>query len=865
MADGMDRLTSALAHSYTIERELGAGGMATVYLAHDIKHDRMVAVKVLHPEVAAVLGAERFLKEIKVTANLHHPHILPLHDSGEADGFLYYVMPLVEGESLRERLNREKQLPLDEALHITREVADALSYAHSHGVVHRDVKPENILLESGHAAVADFGIATAMSEVGAERLTEVGTTLGTLAYMSPEQAAGNQDLDGRSDLYSLGCVLYEMLAGQPPFSGPTAESVIHQHLVVEPPSITAIRPAVPAQLAGTIARALAKTPADRFSPVALFAEALKEPTTGIFPETVTPAETNRRLLLGALLVAVSVLSVTTVWFIARDGQGGIVLPTHRQLTFSGDIIDVALSPDGQQLAYVTGQGGQAQELFVRDVEGGQPIRIHESESFFCCPQWSPDGSQLLFHDGPRGRGAGVIVPRLGGTQRRMFTDVIAIWSPDGSTILSWWPQAQTLWRTDAVTGDTLSSIPISGPHDWVSGVDWSPDGERLAVITLLEGVHTLWTIALEAGVTHEVIEDTLQIMSPQWEPDGSAVYFVRRVAEREDELWKIQITGSGEGRGPSERVLSSLTVAVRSSAIPAISITAEGDRLLYNRLQTRSNLWLFELDPSASDGVRRSTELTTGTAMHETPRISPDGNRVVYLESAASLEQREATQLTFRDTDVWSPAWSPDGAWVAFGAMRERQPDIWVVPSSGGTPRPFALEEFEGSNLLAWAPGERVAYQWPGDREYFLASFDSDIQTPLPTGGLRGWAYDPRPDPHGNRLAVYWNLGHSDSTGLWLHAVETAPILLVPQHTPIGWSADGATVYAMPTRERRAGVREIRAVDVATGQPRLVATLPVAVMPWNVSLTHDGRTLVAAVEERQTDAWIVENFDPTAR
>jgi TolB-like protein/Flp pilus assembly protein TadD len=279
MPDTLERLEMALADRYALQRELGHGGMATVYLAEDLKHDRLVALKVLKPELAQALGADRFLREIKTTAQLTHPHILPLLDSGDAAGTLFYVMPYVEGESLRDRLTREKQLPQDDALQISREVADALSYAHTHGVIHRDIKPENILLESGHAVVADFGIARAIDQARGEKLTGTGIALGTPAYMSPEQAAGSTDLDGRSDLYSLGCVLYEMLAGQPPFTGPTAESLVHQHLAAAPPSITGIRPAVPAHVAATLERALAKSPADRFNAVTLFADALDPPAS----------------------------------------------------------------------------------------------------------------------------------------------------------------------------------------------------------------------------------------------------------------------------------------------------------------------------------------------------------------------------------------------------------------------------------------------------------------------------------------------------------------------------------------------------------------------------------------------------------
>jgi serine/threonine-protein kinase len=269
-----------------------------------------VAIKVLKPELAAALGAERFLREIETTANLRHPHILPLYDSGRTDGLtegrteplLYYVMPLVEGESLRERLNRDKQLPIDEALAIAREVADALGYAHAHGVVHRDVKPENILLEGGHAVVADFGIARAVNAAGGDRLTSTGMSVGTPLYMSPEQAGGESDIDGRSDLYSLGCVLYEMLAGQAPFTGPTAEAVTRQHLITVAQPVTNLRPTVPAEVAGALARILAKNPADRFNPAAQFVQALTARSPGLQPrQAAAPSRSPIRTV--ALIVA----------------------------------------------------------------------------------------------------------------------------------------------------------------------------------------------------------------------------------------------------------------------------------------------------------------------------------------------------------------------------------------------------------------------------------------------------------------------------------------------------------------------------------------------------------------------------------
>ena len=277
MADLLTRLRLALADRYTIERELGSGGMATVYLAQDLKHHRQVAIKLLKPELAAALGPARFLREIATAAGLSHPHILPLHASGDVAGFLYYVMPFVEGESLRSRLDRERQLPLADALQITREVADALGYAHSRDVVHRDIKPDNILLSSGHALVADFGIARAISAAGGDSMTETGIAVGTPGYMSPEQATGERHLDGRSDLYSLACVLYEMLVGEPPFTGPSVQAVLARHSLDPVPPLRTVRATVPEAVERAITQALAKVPADRFVTAFQFVEALSAP------------------------------------------------------------------------------------------------------------------------------------------------------------------------------------------------------------------------------------------------------------------------------------------------------------------------------------------------------------------------------------------------------------------------------------------------------------------------------------------------------------------------------------------------------------------------------------------------------------
>ena len=312
LADHLTAVRAALADHYTVEHEIGRGGMATVYLAEDRKHHRKVAVKVLRPELGATLGAERFLREIEVAAGLSHPHVLPLHDSGEAEGLLYYVMPYVDGESLRARLAREKQLPIADALEIARDVAGALDHAHRHGVVHRDVKPENVLLSDGRAVVADFGIARAINAAGGGRLTTAGFVLGTPAYMSPEQASGDA-VDARSDVYALGCVLYEMLAGEPPFTGPTVESLIYKHLTAPAPTVSGMRATVSAEVTAAVARALMKAPADRFQTAGQLAEALRPPSEGQAARRPMSMGTRRRLALAALGLAAVVATGAAAW------------------------------------------------------------------------------------------------------------------------------------------------------------------------------------------------------------------------------------------------------------------------------------------------------------------------------------------------------------------------------------------------------------------------------------------------------------------------------------------------------------------------------------------------------------------------
>ena len=404
----LDRLTAALADRYRIERELGEGGMATVYLARDLRHERDVAIKVLKPELAAVLGADRFLTEIKTTASLQHPHILPLFDSGTADGFLFYVMPYVEGETLRDRLNRETQLGVDEAVRITREVADALDYAHRHGVIHRDIKPENILLHDGRPIVADFGIALAVSAAAGGRMTETGLSLGTPHYMSPEQATGERDLTGRSDVYSLASVLYEMLTGDPPHTGSSAQQIIMKIVTEEAAPVTKVRKSVPPNVAAAVAKALEKLPADRFESAKAFADALADPqfrhqALGLAPNATRDGpRRSAREWIGMAMIAAATLVLGLV--LGRALTGGDEKTFDVGLPFDAPMAvahapqpTFALSPDGSFVVYVARKADGTGELRYRSLTGSSARSLAGTAADpNMAPNISPDGRRVAF-------------------------------------------------------------------------------------------------------------------------------------------------------------------------------------------------------------------------------------------------------------------------------------------------------------------------------------------------------------------------------------------------------------------------------------------------------------------------------------
>ena len=405
MTDVVQRLSAALTDRYRIDRELGAGGMATVYLAHDLKHERDVAIKVLHPDLGAALGGERFLSEIRTTARLQHPHILPLLDSGDADGLLYYVMPLVTGETLRARLERERQLPIPDAVRIAREVASALDYAHRQHVIHRDIKPENILLHDGSALVADFGIALAVQSAGGQRMTQTGLSLGTPQYMSPEQAMGERTIDARSDIYALGAVTYEMLAGDAPFSGSSVQAIVAKVLSEKPTSLHTLRDTVPAHVEHAVFTALAKLPADRFESAKAYADALSNTAFQTSPNAaanessaVRTSSNTRWKFVAAALSIIAVASVGAVaWAFTRSSAEprDIGLPPTSPMRMEDTYRNFAVAHDGSFIVYEA-KIGESSQLWYRNLRSTEAHVIAGTDGALGTPRLSPDDKGVAF-------------------------------------------------------------------------------------------------------------------------------------------------------------------------------------------------------------------------------------------------------------------------------------------------------------------------------------------------------------------------------------------------------------------------------------------------------------------------------------
>ena len=883
MIDRIAQINSSLVGQYVVERELGAGGMATVYLAEDVKHHRKVAIKVLRDDLSASVGAARFHREIEIAAQLQHPSILPLLDSGEAGGLLYFVMPYVQGQSLRHRLNREHELPIADAVRLLIEIVDALAHAHEHGVVHRDIKPDNVMLSGRHALVTDFGVARAVSEATIDgTLTTIGVALGTPSYMSPEQATADPGIDHRADIYAVGVVAYELLAGRLPFSG-TPQQVLAAHVTETPVPVQQHRQGISPALSSAVMRCLAKLPADRWQSAAeLLAvlEPLATPSGGLTPTdarlkpvTVPSSRRGRWVLAGAALAVLVAGAVAMAH--ARKITPSIAFGRATQFTTDAGLqIDPAISPDGKLVAFAAGNSARAR-IFIRPIGGGRVFPLtDDSAAFEVEPRWSPDGSQLLF----RGGSGAAIAPALGGHARVIIpnsrTDSVATasWSPDGREIV--FAKGDSIFITGA-DGQSRRVLAAGVPE--VQWCRWSSHTSLIACVSgnamardpganfANKAPSGVVVVVAEGGALVHITADHAMNQSPEWSPAGDRLFFISN-RDGPLDVYEVAVGTNGAARSPPMRVTTGLNAR-------SISITADARLAAYSLYSGHANV--FSL-PIPSNGVALSTDatpVTTGAQTIEAVAVSPDGKWIAYDSDRDGLARiyrspaagGEPEQLTNEPFDTFAPSISPDGRLLAYHSFRTGTRDIEVKPIAGGATE-LVTNTPEQESYPVWSPdGTRLLFRDQGPRAgvYVTSHLATDKWSTarrlrfngalLQSGtAFSSWSPDGKWIVCESNRAIIVIAADSGPS----RTVYTAPPDAPAPETTI-WSGDGRWIY-FKTHDTE-GHAVISVVPASGGAPRPVVRFPDLSRPSSrQGFAMSATRFYFPIEDRQSNIWIAD-------
>jgi Tol biopolymer transport system component len=897
MTTPFDRVAAALADNYRLERELGQGGMATVYLAEDLKHHRKVAVKVLRPELAASLGPDRFFREIEVAAQLQHPHILPLFDSGAAaaaegaEPFLWYAMPFVDGETLRDRLARTGELPVHDAIRILMEVADALAHAHAHGVAHRDIKPENILLSGRHALVSDFGVAKAVSEAtGRQQLTTAGVALGTPAYMAPEQAAADPHLDHRVDIYALGVLAYELLTGRTPFSGRTPQETLAAHVMQTPEPVSRLRPGISPAFEAIVMKCLAKRPADRFQSAEELVTALEplatpsggmtpthtQPVTGV--AGLVPARRNRVVGVVALVVVVGVASLLLFRRAGRVPEVTLA-KTTRLTSDPGLEVLPALSPDGQFLAYTGAPPGARAKIFLRPVDGGRAINITEGmPGAQISPNWSPDGRRLVFVSYDSTGASIVTMPPTGGDVRRLRSfsydggvPQAPKWSPDGSRIAFEQGDSVMVMAGDGSAPTLLARVTA------VHSLAWSPDGRWLAGVRgnapfVYAGggagfgnlaASTVFVMPATGGEPVMVSDSTTLNLSPAWLPDGHDLLYLSSSGGGRD-IYLQRIGRGGGVEGAPRRVTTGLDAHT-------FALSPDGRQLAYSKYTRDFNIWMVRLSATGSVSARSAVPITQGNQASELVRLSPDGKWLLYdsdLNGNGDLfivpsDGGTPRQLTNDPADDLNASWSPDGSEIAFHSFRTGNRDVFTI-NADGTGLAQVTTDTVSDRFAIWGPDENTLAYSRGDG----SEKDWDLVEIRRTSRSSPWG-PPTIVGHGSAIFLTpdrtayleWNRDSMPALLAVPSGGGTPRVLFrAPRWFSPGWPVTGLHgrgLYGFSLDSL--GVPAFWSIDTVRGTLRkVVSSAPGD--PWNIRGTFDtdGSRFYFVAGEHQADIWVAD-------
>jgi Tol biopolymer transport system component len=885
MSEIMTRLVTALASRYRIEREIGSGGMATVYLARDLKHDRDVALKVLRPDLAAVLGTNRFLNEVRISARLDHPHILTLIDSGAANGFLYYVMPFVRGESLRDRLKRDKQLALDDALDITRQIASALEYAHRQGIVHRDIKPENILLHEGEAVLADFGIAMAVREAGGSRLTESGVSLGTPQYMSPEQATGDRAPDARSDVYSIAAVLYEMLAGEPPHSGASVQAIIAKLLTERPTRLRVLRDAVPEGVEAAVAKALAKLPADRYASAGDFAQALATPAARAAQRL--SARSRRWVPLTIAGTTAAVAAIAAALILARKPDPP-PQPDRVQLTLTGLASDASLSPDGTRIAFEEKQCDEAGyctfQLVIQDIDGRNRLVLGRNATNFFRTAWTPDGRYLVFAASYGADKWGVFaISTLGGAPRHLGrasgggfdllsgdTAFIAVGLLPGDSI-GW------VRRITAHDGQTIDSIRVRDPPPSfvidVTRLSY-PDRLLIAVRKTFDTAPELRLIDFSGTVISRVTPGFGSLgrgFVIRWVPSRRKLVVAsqRTLGGTEFDILSMDVTAS-RIEPEIDTILTGLPMGHG-----VFDVSPDGERLIYSAGPVEGTLWTIDARRT-KEGRFAATQMLSSTT-RLSALISPGGDRIVVARdiptsggraSDFSILPRDGgaeSQIMRGVPNLLDFAWSPDGATIMYlHGVEGNKVRLIEIDTMGRRTREIVPLEKSAATAFHPLPDGAVCVI-PQDRHSLSISRrrgNKDVTWPAPNWIGRIWSVSHSPDT--KSLAILAMDPAGDSIVVATVDIENGRFTKLASTGGewlgrIMWLEDGSIMFNVYETQGAWVLFTTR----PGGPTRRLGTLSLS--DPVVSLSKDGRHMIASNFSFKFDVHLIRNFGKLLR